>query len=370
MQTVPTDPSPFPSTSSVSSSSVIQPSATIFFSFHIWSSTPYIIFPFHSLLCYKQRDVPKQDWLPKSLDPVLCTFISRHIFSENTSYYMIWKSPLGPCLLDVCAFCDRQNLLHNINITTADVSMHQSYLWPSALLFVAPVWIHTVIHRYNFHCHPPPPQESTDVCCWLWWNFSIQPVHTPDRRHKQVRTQHVTKTFTSSSVILPYTRSFVAACTEPNNLQDQGRWSFCCGLSRLSPDGGFCCWSTSPHHSPPQSLTWTPSYSTLSSWTDYRHKREKTKSLTLQHVSEEAEKKIASKRNSTWKRDKSSKLKGFSFVWFIQALSLKTATEIILYPSLKLCVKQAHRRKKKEHQHRWTYCQTTSDKQTEIPKLH
>lgn len=227
-----------------------------------------------------------------------------------------WKPPLeylGPCLLDVYAFCDRDKLLHIVNITTADVSMHQSYLWPSALLFVAPVWIHTVIHRCNFHCHPPPPQESTDVCCWLWWSFSIQPVHTPDRRHKQVRTQHVTKTFTSCSVILPYTRSFVAACTEPNNLQDQDRWSFCCGLSRLSPDGGFCCWSTSPHHSPPQSLTWTPSYSTLSSWTDYRHKRGKTKSLTLQHVSEEAEKKNCIKNKLHVKKRQVKQAQGIQF---------------------------------------------------------
>lgn len=71
--------------------------------------------------------------------------------------------------------------------------------------------------------------------------------------------------------IVPCTRSSVVACMEPNNLQRQGRWSFCCGLSQLSPDGGFCCWSISPHHSPPRSSTWTLSCSMWRSWTDYKH---------------------------------------------------------------------------------------------------
>lgn len=89
--------------------------------------------------------------------------------------------------------------------------------------------------------------------------------------------------------VLPYTRSSGAACTEPNSLLYQDRWSFCYGLSQLSPDGGFYCWSISPHHSPPQSSTWTPSCSMSSSCPDYKHDIGKTSLScadfeTLQHA--------------------------------------------------------------------------------------
>ncbi len=87
----------------------------------------------------------------------------------------------------------------------------------------------------------------------------------------QVTVQQSTEDLLFCVWIVPYTRSSEVACMEPNSLLYQDRWSFCCGLSQLSPDGEFCYWSISPHHSPPQSWTWTLSCSMSSSWTDYKH---------------------------------------------------------------------------------------------------
>lgn len=67
-----------------------------------------------------------------------------------------------------------------------------SYLWPLAVTFAGPVWIHTAVHRCNFHHRPPPPQESRHVCCLRQWTLSIQFVHTPVNRpnkSKQVETK-------------------------------------------------------------------------------------------------------------------------------------------------------------------------------------
>lgn len=65
-----------------------------------------------------------------------------------------------------------------------------SYLSLWVVLSAAPVSIRTVTHRCNFPHHPPPPQVSRCVWCSQWWNFSIQPAHTPGRRHQQNRFSH------------------------------------------------------------------------------------------------------------------------------------------------------------------------------------
>lgn len=67
-----------------------------------------------------------------------------------------------------------------------------SYLWLWVASFAAPAWIHTVVRRCNFPRHPPPPQVSRRAWCWLWWSSSIQPSHTPGRRHRLISHERIT----------------------------------------------------------------------------------------------------------------------------------------------------------------------------------
>lgn len=105
-----------------------------------------------------------------------------------------------------------------------------------------------------------------------WWTFTVVLITL-------LVTLNIDLCFT-----VPYTRSSAAACRVPNNHQYQGRWSFCCGLSQLSPDGGFCCWSTSLHRSPLQSLTWTLSCSKWRSWKDDKCNIGKEQIYHIYHV--------------------------------------------------------------------------------------
>lgn len=83
------------------------------------------------------------------------------------------------CCVAVCCISDRN-----------DVTM--SYLWLWVVSFAAPAWIRTVVRRCNFPRHPPPPQVSRHVWCWLWWSSSIQPSHTPGRRQRLISHKRTT----------------------------------------------------------------------------------------------------------------------------------------------------------------------------------
>lgn len=115
---------------------------------------------------------------------------------------------------------------------------------------------------------------------------------------------------------------------EPDNLRCQGRWSFYCGLSLLSPDGGYCCWSISPHRSPPRSSTWTLSCSMSHSCTGRKHNTKRThSSRSSADVSglfnfkrNGAQKtnitKIVSNSNRGWKQDNVATNSNCAFIFY------------------------------------------------------